>query len=132
MTDTERDRLQALAERWERRIEHLENRVCRTGCDEDQARGLQECVDDLRSYLESAGPERKSPEVSRSAVAPGSAAEWKDLALRLAEEAQVVIDNAHWEVRYGSGDLLGTIKTVRELQRSESTQPPNQQISGKE
>lgn len=60
MNDTKTVELDALAGRWERRIEHLENRVCRTGCDEDQARGIQECVDDLRAYLESASPERQS------------------------------------------------------------------------
>lgn len=37
------------------------------------------------------------------------------LTLRLVNEAQTVIDNSHWEVRYGSGDLLKTIKEVRAI-----------------
>jgi hypothetical protein len=39
---------------------------------------------------------------------------WKKLALRLAQEAAAVLDNAHWEVKFGSGDLLETLKQVRE------------------
>ena len=54
----------------------------------------------------------------------GTAA-WKNLALRLAKEATAVIDNAHWEVRYGSGDLRNTIFEVEQLAARESTQPPN-------
>ena len=45
--------------------------------------------------------------------------------MRLAEESTVVLDNAHWEVKHGSGDLLTTIKAVREKYRLETQMPPN-------
>lgn len=43
---------------------------------------------------------------------------WKKLALRLAQEAAAVLDNAHWEVKFGSGDLVETLKQVREQSRN--------------
>lgn len=45
--------------------------------------------------------------------APDSDAMWKTLALRLTDQAQTCLDNAHWEVKFGSGDLLATIKAIR-------------------
>ena len=59
------------------------------------------------------------------AAPSGSAALWKRLAMQIAEEAQVVLDNAHWEVSYGSGDLRRTIKAVKRLQYTESETPQN-------
>lgn len=41
-----------LVESWERRIEALENRPMRTYADQDLALGIQECLDDLRAYME--------------------------------------------------------------------------------
>jgi len=32
---------------------------------------------------------------------------------QLCNDAQTCLDNAHWEVRFGSGDLLATIKSAR-------------------
>ena len=55
----------------------------------------------------------------------GSAATWKRLAMQLSEEAQVVLNNAHWEVSYGSGDLRRTIKAVKRLQYTENQTPQN-------
>lgn len=57
--------------------------------------------------------------------AQGSAASWRNLAMRLADESTAVLDNAHWEVKHGSGDLLTTIKAVREKYRLETQMPPN-------
>ena len=51
--------------------------------------------------------------------------EWRTLAMRLADESTAVLDNAHWEVKHGSGDLLTTIKAVREKYRLETQMPPN-------
>ena len=56
--------------------------------------------------------------------ATGSAASWRVLAMRLADESTAVLDNAHWEVKHGSGDLLTTIKAVREKYRLETQMPP--------
>lgn len=47
-------------------------------------------------------------------------AEWRKLAMRLADEAIEVLDNAHLEVKHGSGDLRKTIKAVREKYRLET------------
>ena len=58
-------------------------------------------------------------------AAPSSAASWRTLAMRLADESTTVLDNAHWEVKHGSGDLLTTIKAVREKYRLETQMPPN-------
>jgi hypothetical protein len=69
--------------------------------------------------------ERAAKRASGSLQPDCCAAAWKRLALTLAEESQAVLDNAHWEVSFGSGDLRRTIKAVRELQRSESTKPHN-------
>lgn len=55
--------------------------------------------------------------------AHGSDATWKALAIRLAGEAQICLDNAHWEVKFGSGDLLATIKAVRLRAEIESDKP---------
>ena len=60
-----------------------------------------------------------------SRAATGSAEAWRKLASQLADEATVVLDNAHWEVKHGSGDLLTTIKAVREKYRLETQMPPN-------
>jgi len=49
--------------------------------------------------------------------------------MRLADEATVVLDNAHWEVKHGSGDLLTTIKAVQEKYRLETQMPPNAALS---
>lgn len=54
------------------------------------------------------------------AEASGSDAAWKALAIRLAEEAQTCLDNAHWEVKFGSGDMLKTIKAIRLMARVEA------------
>ena len=51
--------------------------------------------------------------------------EWRTLAMRMADESTAVLDNAHWEVKHGSGDLLTTIKAVREKYRLETQMPPN-------
>ena len=63
------------------------------------------------------------------AEASGSDAAWKALALRLAEEAQTCIDNAHWEVRFGSGDMLKTIKAIRLMKEVEAAEHLNADIS---
>jgi hypothetical protein len=62
---------------------------------------------------------------SSFAAPAGSAAAWRALAMRLADESTAVLDNAHWEVKHGSGDLLTTIKAVREKYRLETQMPPN-------
>jgi hypothetical protein len=73
---------------------------------------------------------RMDQEQASSSLQPDCcAAAWKRLALTLAEESQAVLDNAHWEVSFGSGDLRRTIKAVRELQRLESAKPHNADIS---
>ena len=77
MTTTKTDELDALAESWERRIAYLETKIERTGCHEDQALGIQACVDDLRAYLESA-----SPSASDARLTAVSSTAWLD-ALRL-------------------------------------------------
>jgi hypothetical protein len=59
------------------------------------------------------------------ADAIGSAATWKRLAMQLAEESQVVLNNAHCEVSYGSGALRRTIKAAKLLQYTESEMPQN-------
>ena len=59
------------------------------------------------------------------AEASGSDAAWKTLALRLAEEAQTCIDNAHWEVKFGSGDMLKTIKAIRLMAEVEAAEHLN-------
>ena len=64
---------------------------------------------------------------ARFAAARCSAAAWRSAAMRLADEATAVLDNAHWEVKHGSGDLLTTIKAVREKYRLETQVPPNDQ-----
>ena len=56
---------------------------------------------------------------------PCSAATWKMLALRMADEALTCLNNSHWEVKFGSGDLLNTIRTVQRLQDQEAKMPPN-------
>lgn len=61
------------------------------------------------------------------AEASGSDAAWKALALRLAEEAQTCIDNAHWEVKFGSGDMLKTIKAIRLMKEVEAAEHLNDQ-----
>lgn len=43
---------------------------------------------------------------------------WRTLAIRIADEAQTCLDNAHWEVGFGSGDLKKTIRAVRAKQES--------------
>ena len=53
------------------------------------------------------------------------AAAWRILPMRLADESTAVLDNAHWEVKHGSGDLLTTIKAVRKKYRLETQVPPN-------
>ena len=55
--------------------------------------------------------------------------EWRTLAMRMADESTAVLDNAHWEVKHGSGDLLTTIKAVREKYRLETQLPPNVDLS---
>lgn len=67
----------------------------------------------------------KSQEPTALAEAQCSAATWKALALRLAGEAQVCLDNAHWEVKCGSGDMLATLKAIRALEKVESEMPHN-------
>lgn len=70
------------------------------------------------------------PVQSGSFAAPlGSADVWKRLAMHLANDAEICLDNAHWEVRCGSGHLRETIKTVRELYLSEMQNPPNTVLS---
>lgn len=64
---------------------------------------------------------------ARFAEARGSAAAWRALAMRLADEATVVIDNAHWEVKHGSGDLLTTIKAIRLMKEVEAAEHLNDQ-----
>ena len=64
------------------------------------------------------------PQFRASLVVRRSAASWRVLAMRLADESTAVLDNAHWEVKHGSGDLLTTIKAVREKYRLETQMPP--------
>lgn len=64
-----------------------------------------------------------------SAPASGSDAAWKALALRLAEEAQTCLDNAHWEVKFGSGDMLKTIKAIRLMKEVEAAEHLNDESS---
>lgn len=63
------------------------------------------------------------------AEASGSDAAWKTLALRLAEEAQTCLDNAHWEVKFGSGDMLKTIKAIRLMAEVEAAEHLNTDFS---
>jgi len=63
------------------------------------------------------------------AAASGSDAAWKTLAIRLAGEALTCINNSHWEVRYGSGDMLKTIKAIHLLARVESEEHPNDKLT---
>lgn len=63
------------------------------------------------------------------AEASGSDAAWKALALRLAGEALTCINNSHWEVKYGSGDMLKTIKAIHLLDMVEREQHPNAALS---
>lgn len=56
---------------------------------------------------------------------PGSvAAIWKRLAITLADRAQDCLDNAHWEVRDGSGDLIDVIREVR-IRQGKDGEPQN-------
>lgn len=82
-------------------------------------------MEQQRAYLES--EKRHEPEKGSADCAPRtcSAASWRTLAMRLADESTAVLDNAHWEVKHGSGDLLTTIKAVREKYRLETQMPPN-------
>ena len=59
------------------------------------------------------------------AEASGSDAAWKTLALRLADEAQTCLDNSHWEVKFGSGDMLTTIKAIRLMKEVEAAEHLN-------
>ena len=63
-----------------------------------------------------------------SRAATGSAEAWRKLASQLADEATAVLENAHWEVKHGSGDLLATINSVREKYRLELETPPNEKL----
>jgi hypothetical protein len=66
-------------------------------------------------------PPEQIPDVTEaSSAALCSAAAWRSLAMRLADESTTVLNNAHWEVKCGSGDLLTTIKAVREKYRLET------------
>ena len=49
-----------------------------------------------------------------SRAARGYAATWRNIAMRLAADAQAVLDNAHWEVRHGSGDLRESIHVAKQ------------------
>lgn len=62
------------------------------------------------------------------AEASGSDAAWKTLALRLADEAQTCLDNSHWEVKFGSGDMLTTIKAIRLMKEVEAAEHLNADI----
>lgn len=64
-----------------------------------------------------------------SSPTDGSADVWKRLALRLVDDALTVIGNAHWEVRYGTGDMQQTIDLIRRQQLSDLKNPPNDRIS---
>jgi hypothetical protein len=83
--------------------------------------GIRDTVTNL-PYCKRCDDEGKAHSLHR----PGSAAAWRNLAMRLADEATTVLDNAHWEVKHGSGDLLTTIKAVREKYRLETQMPPNE------
>ena len=81
----------------------------------------------MKSYRENPEGEenqRATLKIEREVGGLKLEASWRNLAMRLADEATEVLDNAHWEVKHGSGDLLTSIKSVREKYRNETQLPP--------